>query len=110
MSGCVTLPHRGVRKNTPVPMERNRSSEEALLREKSQILNAIAPRVQFFLTEPRRVQDRNLAEPEAAVADDLDLDLLRECHAVGLQFHLLEDGAPQDPHAGLRIAHPAEEQ
>jgi hypothetical protein len=40
----------------------------------------------------------------------LDLDLFGERHAVGLEHHVLEDGAAKDPHAGLRITHPTKEQ
>ena len=39
-----------------------------------------------------------------------DFDLFGERHAVGFQLHLLQNGAAEDPHAGLRIAHPAEEE
>ncbi len=44
------------------------------------------------------------------VAQSLDFDLFGKRHAVGFELHVFQNGAAEDPHAGLRIAHPAEEQ
>src|SRR5688572_29315351 len=54
----------------------------------------------------------HLAEAVAQDADGLDLDLLAERHAVRhrLDVEPGEDGAPDDPHAALRVAQPQAEE
>src|SRR5215472_16636283 len=88
----------------------SRSALKALLHKEKQIVESVAPWVQFNLAQTRRVKDRNLREPDARIFQRLDLDLLRERHAVRCEPHFFQDRPPEHPHAGLRIAHPAEKQ
>src|ERR1039457_2376464 len=74
------------------------------------MLHAVAPESELSLAHARTVHNRYLAEANPRIAHGLDLDLLAKAHAIGFQLHVLEDGAAENPHAGLRVAHPAEKE
>ncbi len=44
------------------------------------------------------------------IQESFDLDFLGEGHAVGFKLHVFQNATAENPHAGLRIRHPTEEQ
>ena len=82
---------------------------KALLEEEEEVLEAVAPGIEFDLAEAGGVHDGDLLEAGGGVEEGFDLDLFGESHAVGFELHVLEDAAAEDPHAALRVADPTEE-
>src|SRR5690348_6798609 len=84
------------------------SALEPLPDKEQQVVDAVSPWVQFNLAQAGGVKNGNFSEANAAALQGLDLDLFRESHAVGGEAHVFQDGAPEYPHAGLRVSHPTE--
>src|SRR5579864_736749 len=93
---------------TPSGISLHAPSSETLLHQEEKIVKAVTPGIQLDFAQPRTVLNGNFAETDARILEGFYFDFFRKCHAVGFQPHLVENAATQHPHAGLRIAHPAQ--
>src|ERR1044071_9642403 len=75
-------------------LERRLSSSEALLHQKPQVAETVAPRIQLGLTDSGGIQDGNLGETDAVVLQRFDLDFLGKSHSVGSESHAVQNRPP----------------
>src|SRR5262249_26290062 len=78
---------------------------EPLLEQEAHVAVAVLPRGELHVAHADAVLDGHFEAPQARLRERLDLDLLRERHAVAGELELREDLLLEDPHAGLRVLH-----
>jgi len=74
---------------------------------------AVGPAGEMYIYDSQGPALRSVIElnPDAlAIADRLNLDLFAESHPIAGEPHFRQDVAPEDPHSGLRVADPSQEQ
>ena len=86
------------------------SYSESLAEQKHEVLESVAPWSKFLLAEPLRIADENFTEANIPILYSFNLDFFTECHSVARQVHFVQHIPPKDPHSGLRIMNPSEEQ
>src|SRR4030095_8113823 len=86
------------------------SEGEPQLAEGEQVAKPVLPQIQLALADTVSVVDRHLEAADIGMGEGEDLELLRQRHPVALRLDVLEDIAPEDPHAGLRVDQEASEE